>query len=175
MILVCGADMTDTDHFFMHQALALAEQAEALGEVPVGAVVVYQGEVIGRGYNRVITDADPSAHAEMLAMREAAHYLQNYRTLDTTLYVTLEPCPMCAGMLVHSRIRRIVFGAYDAKTGAAGSVFNLLQEPRLNHQVEITGGVLAEPCATRLSDFFKLRRAAKKALKQAAKGHSKPE
>lgn len=160
--------MNDTDYYFMQQALELTHQAEALGEVPVGAVVVYNGTIIGRGYNRVITDMDPSAHAEMLAMREAASFLQNYRTVDTTLYVTLEPCPMCAGMLVHSRVQRIVFGAYDTKSGAAGSVYNLVQDARLNHQVELTGGVLSEQCAARLSDFFKLRRAAKKALKQAA-------
>lgn len=162
-------DISSEDLRMMQQALALAAQAEALGEVPVGAVVVYQGDIIGRGYNRMITDADPSAHAEMVAMREAAAWLKNYRTLDTTLYVTLEPCPMCAGMLVHSRVKRVVFGAYDAKTGAAGSVFNLLQEPRLNHQVDVCGGVMAEACATQLSNFFRQRRAAKKALKQAAK------
>ena len=160
--------MSDTDQYFMQHALELTYQAEALGEVPVGAVVVHNGTIIGRGYNRVITDMDPSAHAEMLAMREAARALQNYRTIDTTLYVTLEPCPMCAGMLVHSRVQRIVFGAYDIKSGAAGSVYNLVQDARLNHQIELTGGVLGEQCAARLSDFFKVRRAAKKALKQAA-------
>lgn len=160
--------MTESDIYYMRQALQLTHQAEALGEVPVGALVVYNNEIIGRGYNRVITDMDPSAHAEMLAMREATKYLKNYRAVDTTLYVTLEPCPMCAGMLVHSRIDRIVFGAYDDKTGAGGSVFNLLANERLNHQISVTGGVLGDECATRLSDFFKLRRAAKKALKQAA-------
>ena len=160
--------MTDEDIKYMREALRLTHQAEQLGEVPVGALVVYNNEIIGRGYNRVITDMDPSAHAEMLAMREATKFLKNYRAVETTLYVTLEPCPMCAGMLVHSRIKRIVFGAFDEKTGAGGSVFNLLDNARLNHQISITGGVLAEECAGRLSDFFKLRRAAKKALKQAA-------
>lgn len=162
--------MSDADSYFMQQALLLADQAEALGEVPVGAVLVYQNQVIGRGYNRVITDTDPSAHAEMVAVREAAASLQNYRILDTTLYVTLEPCPMCAGMLVHSRVKRLVFGAYDLKTGACGSLMNLAQYDRLNHQLEITGGVLETSCADKLSNFFRVRRAAKKALKKAASG-----
>lgn len=162
--------MSDADSYFMQQALLLADQAEALGEVPVGAVLVYQNQVIGRGYNRVITDTDPSAHAEMLAVREAAASLQNYRILDTTLYVTLEPCPMCAGMLVHSRVKRLVFGAYDLKTGACGSLMNLARHDRLNHQLEVTGGVLEASCADKLSNFFRVRRAAKKALKKAASG-----
>lgn len=160
--------MTDLDHQFMSEALELAAKAEASGEVPVGAIVVYQGQIIGRGYNRVITDLDPSAHAEMVAVREAARHLGNYRMLDTTLYVTLEPCPMCAGMLVHSRVRRIVFGAYDEKTGAAGSLMNIAQDARLNHQLEVSGGIMADACAQRLADFFKHRRAAKRALKKAA-------
>lgn len=157
--------MSDADHYFIQQALLLAEQAEAIGEVPVGAVVVYQGEIIGRGHNRVITDADPSAHAEMVAVREASAVMQNYRLLNTTLYVTLEPCSMCAGMLVHSRVQRLVFGAYDAKGGACGSLLNLAADSRLNHQLEITGGVLENECGEKLSNFFRQRRAAKKALR----------
>lgn len=152
----------------MQQALLLADEAEALGEVPVGAVVVHDGQIVGRGHNRVITDADPSAHAEMVAVRDAASVLQNYRIIDTTLYVTLEPCPMCAGMLVHSRVRRLVFGAHDLKTGACGSVLNITAHPQLNHQLEVTGGVMDEVCAEKISAFFRLRRAAKKALKKAA-------
>lgn len=157
--------MSDADHYFIQQALLLADQAEAIGEVPVGAVVVYQGEIIGRGHNRVITDADPSAHAEMVAVREASSVIQNYRLLNTTLYVTLEPCSMCAGMLVHSRVQRLVFGAYDAKGGACGSLLNLAADSRLNHQLEITGGVLESECGEKLSNFFRQRRAAKKALR----------
>lgn len=157
--------MSDADHYFIQQALLLADQAEAIGEVPVGAVVVYQGKIIGRGHNRVITDADPSAHAEMVAVREASSVIQNYRLLNTTLYVTLEPCSMCAGMLVHSRVQRLVFGAYDAKGGACGSLLNLAADSRLNHQLEVTGGVLESECGEKLSNFFRQRRAAKKALK----------
>ncbi|RUO29861.1 tRNA adenosine(34) deaminase TadA [Aliidiomarina sedimenti] len=159
------------DDYYMQLALELADQAEAQGEVPVGAVMVHDGKIIGRGYNQVITLADPSAHAEMQALKEAAHYLQNYRVLDTTLYVTLEPCPMCAGALVHGRVKRLVYAAADLKTGACGSVFNLTQDPRLNHQLEVTAGLMAEPCAEKLSNFFRQRRAAKKALKKAARAY----
>ena len=147
--------------------MELAAEAETLGEVPVGAVLVKQGEVVAEGYNRSIIDHDPSAHAEMQCLRQAGLKLENYRQLDTTLYVTLEPCPMCAGALVHARVGTVVFGASDPKTGAAGSVMDLLRHPSLNHQVEVIGGVLAEPCAQQLSDFFKRRRAEKKALKQS--------
>ncbi|MGX5913349.1 tRNA adenosine(34) deaminase TadA [Aliidiomarina sp. Khilg15.8] len=164
--------MSNSHEFYMQQALALADEAEAMGEVPVGALVVYEDRVIGRGFNQVITQADPSAHAEMLALREAAGYLRNYRLLDTTLYVTLEPCPMCAGLLVHGRVQRLVFGAADPKTGACGSVLNLTQHAAANHQLEVEGGVLQEVCAEKLSAFFKRRRAAKKALKQAARNYS---
>lgn len=156
----------------MREAIALAEYAESIGEVPVGAVVVCQGEIVGRGYNRVITDADPSAHAEMMAVREAAQHLQNYRIIDTTLYVTLEPCSMCAGLLVHSRVKRVVFGASDFKAGACGSLMNLAQHSGLNHQLELEPGVLGEECALLLSDFFRQRRTAKKALKKAANLYS---
>ncbi|MBY6017398.1 tRNA adenosine(34) deaminase TadA [Ferrimonas balearica] len=152
---------------WMAHAMKLAEQAEALGEVPVGAVLVRDGEVIAEGFNQSITLNDPSAHAEMLCLRAAGQALENYRLLDTTLYVTLEPCSMCAGAMVHARIGTLVYGASDAKTGAAGSVMDLVRHPALNHQLEVISGVLSEPCATQLSAFFKKRRAEKKALKQA--------
>lgn len=164
--------MSESHEFYMQQALALADEAEAMGEVPVGAVVVYQDRIIGRGFNQVITQADPSAHAEMLAVREAATYLRNYRLLDTRLYVTLEPCPMCAGLLVHGRVGKLIFGAADTKTGACGSVLDLTRHAAANHQLEVEGGVLQELCADKLSTFFQRRRAAKKALKQAARNYS---
>ena len=154
---------------WMKHALMLADKAESIGEVPVGACVVLNGELIGEGYNTPITDNDPSAHAELLAVKEAALRVQNYRLIDATLYVTLEPCSMCAGMLVHARVKRVVFGAKDAKTGAAGSVMNLLQHPALNHQVEIVSGILADDCANKLSDFFRKRRKEIKAAKKAKK------
>ena len=157
------------DEQWMQQAMELAKQAEAQGEIPVGAIVVRDNQIIGRGWNQPIQCHDPSAHAEMLAIREAGSHVGNYRLVGATLYVTLEPCPMCAGLLVHSRIERLVFGAQDLKTGAAGSLLNLLNDPRLNHQVQVEGGVLAEQCGQMLSDFFKTRRAQKKALKQQAK------
>ncbi|MBH0039182.1 tRNA adenosine(34) deaminase TadA [Pseudoalteromonas sp. SWN166] len=157
------------DSYWMEQALLYAKQAELLDEIPVGAIVVKDNQLISVGYNRSITDNDPSAHAEMIAVREAGKLLNNYRLIDCTLYVTLEPCSMCAGLLVHSRIKRLVFGAVDAKTGSAGSIMNLLQEPMLNHQVEVCGGVLAQQCGDTISDFFKLRRAQIKAAKKAAR------
>ncbi len=157
------------DQYWMEQALVYAKQAEQLDEIPVGAIIVKDNQLISAGYNRSITDNDPSAHAEMIAVREAGKVLNNYRLIDCTLYVTLEPCSMCAGLLVHSRIKRLVFGAADAKTGSAGSIMNLLQEPRLNHQVEITGGVLETQCAEIISSFFKRRRAQIKAAKLAAR------
>ncbi|GEA05968.1 tRNA-specific adenosine deaminase [Alteromonas sp. KUL42] len=157
----------ERDVFWMQHALALADKAEALGEVPVGACVVVDDKVIGEGWNTPILDHDPSAHAELRAIREAANFVKNYRVIDATLYVTLEPCSMCAGMLVHARVKRVVFGAWDAKTGAAGSVMNLLQHPALNHQTEIVSGVLADECAEKLSNFFKKRRKEIKAAKKA--------
>ena len=160
------------DRHWMQQALALSENAETLGEVPVGAIVVANGEIIGKGWNTPISGHDPSAHAEMNALRQAALYRQNYRVIDATLYVTLEPCPMCAGLLVHARISRVVFGAFDEKTGAAGSVMNLLQHESLNHKVEITGGVLGDECGQRLSDFFKRRRAEIKAARLARRAQA---
>lgn len=155
-----------TDEEWMQQAIVLASKAEQQGEVPVGALLVKDGELVGEGWNQMISLNDPSAHAEMQAMRSAATRLGNYRLPDCTLYVTLEPCSMCAGAMVHSRIARLVFGAPDAKTGAAGSVLNLVQHYQFNHQLEVSGGVLAEQCAAQLSGFFQRRRAEHKALKR---------
>ncbi len=142
----------------MSQALKLALQARDHGEVPVGAIVVHDGAVIGEGFNQPISLADPSAHAEMQAMRNAARRLDNYRLLDATVYVTLEPCAMCAGAMVHARIKRLVYGAADPKTGATGSVFNLVQSEQLNHRLEVEGGVLVKECGELLKDFFRKRR-----------------
>lgn len=147
---------TDTD--YMKQALALAQQAAQAGEVPVGAIVVKDGIVIGRGSNAPIGTHDPTAHAEIQAMRDAAQHLGNYRLVDCTLYVTLEPCAMCSGAIQHARIARLVYGASDPKTGTCGSVINLMAEPRLNHHTEVTGGVLAQTCGEILSAFFSARR-----------------
>ena len=157
------------DEHWMRVAMTMAEKAEAAGEVPVGAVLVKDGQQIAAGYNLSISEHDPCAHAEILCLRAAGQTIENYRLLDTTLYVTLEPCAMCAGAMVHSRIARVVFGAKDEKTGAAGTVLNLLQHPAFNHQVEVTSGVLVQECADQLSRFFKRRREEKKALKQAQK------
>lgn len=151
--------MNDID--FMQQAIALAMQAASHQEVPVGAVVVRDGVVIGRGSNAPIALHDPSAHAEMLALRDAAKNIGNYRLVDCTLYVTLEPCAMCAGAIQHARIARLVYGAADAKTGACGSVVDLMSEPKLNHHTQVTSGVLAEDCGHLLSAFFKARRLSK--------------
>lgn len=161
--------MNDQDHIWMEQTLKLAQQAAAEGEVPVGAVVVINGEAIGTGHNRSISLCDPTAHAEILALREAAKRIANYRIVDSTLYVTLEPCPMCAGAIVHARIKRLVFGASDPRAGACGSVYNLVQSSHLNHQVQITAGVLSESCGELLRDFFRARRDAglKKKLSQS--------
>ena len=158
-----------SDEYWMEKALTFASKAEAIDEIPVGAVLVKDNQLIAYGYNRSITDNDPSAHAEMMAIREGGKVLNNYRLIDCTLYVTLEPCSMCAGLLVHSRIKRLVFGAKDAKTGSAGSIMNLLQEPRLNHQVEVTSDVMGEQCGAVISAFFKRRREEKKAAKLAAR------
>jgi tRNA(adenine34) deaminase len=156
-----------TDQYWMEKALQLAAKAEQAGEVPVGAVIVKDGQLIAEGFNQMISLNDPSAHAEMQAVRQAGYALQNYRLTDCTLYVTLEPCSMCAGMLVHSRLARLVFGASDYKTGAAGSIMNLVQHAQLNHQLEVTSGVLADQCAQTLSVFFQRRRQEKKSAKQA--------
>ncbi|TLP72649.1 tRNA adenosine(34) deaminase TadA [Pseudomonas nitroreducens] len=143
---------------FMREAMVLAEQGAALGEVPVGAVLVLDGQVIGRGFNQPITSHDPSAHAEMVAIREAASAAQNYRLPGSTLYVTLEPCSMCAGLLVHSRIQRVVFGATEPKSGVVVSRGNFFEQDFLNHRVLVEGGVLGGECSAMLSAFFKARR-----------------
>ncbi len=149
-----------SDVDFMSAALTLAIAASAAGEVPVGAVVVKAGEIIGMGFNAPISLHDPSAHAEIRAMREAAGLLENYRLAGCTLYVTLEPCAMCAGAIQHARIARVVFGAGDPKTGACGSVVNLFAEPQLNHHTHVEGGVLAQECGELLTKFFRERRTA---------------
>lgn len=148
-----------SDEIFMRAALELARQAEDAGEVPVGAVVVQGGEIVGRGFNAPISRSDPSAHAEMMALRDAAQRLGNYRLVGCELYVTLEPCMMCAGAIMHARVARVVYGARDSKTGACGSVLDAFAELRLNHHATVTGGVLAEECGAALSNFFAMRRA----------------
>ncbi|MCX7147297.1 MAG: tRNA adenosine(34) deaminase TadA [Sulfuritalea sp.] len=146
------------DSGFMGLALDLAREAGAAGEVPVGALIVLDGEVVGRGFNQPIGRHDPTAHAEIMALRDAATRLGNYRLPGCTLYVTLEPCAMCAGAIMHARIDRVVYGARDPKTGAAGSIIDLFAETRLNHHTSVVGGVLAEECGSLLSSFFAARR-----------------
>jgi tRNA(adenine34) deaminase len=146
------------DHELMGEALALARAAGARGEVPVGAVVACAGTIVGRGGNAPIVASDPTAHAEIAALRDAARALGNYRLPDCELYVTIEPCAMCAGAIIHARLARLVFGARDPKTGACGSVVDLLEEPRLNHHTRVTGGVRADECGALLSAFFAARR-----------------
>ncbi|MBK4784305.1 MAG: tRNA adenosine(34) deaminase TadA [Pantoea sp. Pent] len=152
-----------TDEYWMRHALELSRRAWEQGEVPVGAVLVQGDRVIGEGWNRPVSQCDPTAHAEIMALRQGGKVIDNYRLLDTTLYVTLEPCVMCAGAMVHSRITRLVYGAKDEKTGAAGSLLDVIGHPGMNHQIEIAHGVLAEECATLLSDFFRMRREQKRA------------
>jgi tRNA(adenine34) deaminase len=142
----------------MRHALKLAQRAAELGEVPVGAVLVRNDEVIAEGWNQPIAAHDPSAHAEMVAMRQAAQALQNYRLNGLTLYVTLEPCVMCAGAIIHARLERLVFGAADPKAGAVHSVYDVIANPKLNHRPQWTGGVLAQECAAPLQEFFRQRR-----------------
>ena len=149
----------EQDLEFMQLALVEAQKARALGEVPVGAVLVSDNQVIATGHNQPISNNDPSAHAEVAALRAAGQNLSNYRLPDTTLYVTLEPCMMCCGAIMHARIARVVYGAADAKTGCVHSVLNLFDNPQLNHHTMVEGGVLAEECAQVLKDFFKERRA----------------
>jgi tRNA(adenine34) deaminase len=146
------------DAQFMSRALELARAAEAAGEVPVGAVIVKDGAIVAEGWNRPISTSDPTAHAEIIVMRAAAQALQSYRLLDTTLYVTLEPCAMCAGAMVHARVKRLVFAATDPRAGAAGSIFNIAQHSALNHRLEISSGVMAEECSAELRKFFAARR-----------------
>ena len=156
---------TEQDDYWMRHALQLADNAQQQGEIPVGAVLVKDNQIIGEGWNQSISLNDPSAHAEMMAIRQAGKNLQNYRLVGSCLYVTLEPCSMCAGLLVHSRIHRLVFGASDFKTGAVGSLFDLLNDLRMNHRVAVKGGVMQQECGDKLSAFFKMRREQKKALK----------
>jgi tRNA(Arg) A34 adenosine deaminase TadA len=146
------------DEAWMAEALELARRAEAEGEVPIGAVVVREGEIIGRGWNRNISLNDPSAHAEIIAMREAGRMVGNHRLVGCSLYVTLEPCPMCAGAMIHARLERVVFGAGDPKTGAAGGRFDHLGDPAHNHSVQVAGGCLEEACSVLLTEFFRQRR-----------------
>ena len=151
------------DHLYMRAAIAEAQAAELAGEVPVGAILVYRDEIIATGQNRVLRDHDPTAHAEIVALRAAGRVLQNYRlnALDAcTLYVTLEPCAMCAGAILHARITRLVYAASEPKAGACGSVLTVLNHPQLNHKVEVTSGLLAEECGTLLQSFFRARRTA---------------
>lgn len=146
------------DIFWMQRALELAQYAQTLGEVPIGAVLVKDDQVIGEGFNAPISQQDPTAHAEIMALRNAAKHIGNYRLLNTTLYVTIEPCVMCAGALVHARVKEVVFGAAEPRTGAGGSVFEVLQSSKLNHQVRVRSGVMAAECAGLLQQFFRDRR-----------------
>jgi tRNA(adenine34) deaminase len=150
--------MAASDELFMEEALRAAQRALSAGEVPVGAVVVHEGKVIARGWNRNISDSDPTAHAEIMALRQAGTILGNHRLGECELFVTIEPCAMCAGALVHSRIKRLVYGADDPKAGAVHSVLEVLNHPQLNHQMEVRAGVLAGRCAEVLQSFFKTRR-----------------
>ncbi len=152
------SDWSEADETFMRAARAEAKVAATVGEIPVGAVVVKNGEVIGVGMNRSIQDTDPTAHAEIVAIRTAAQAEQNYRLNSTTIYVTLEPCAMCIGAMIQARISRLVFGAYDDKAGAAGSVFDLADNRQLNHQIEVNGGLHEKECAAALTKFFESRR-----------------
>lgn len=151
-------EIPNADEAFMRHALDLARRAQAENEVPVGAIVVKNGQIVGRGYNSPISRHDPTAHAEIQALRDAAANIGNYRLVDCSLYVTLEPCAMCAGAIMHARVARVVYGASDPKTGACGSVVNLFDELRLNHHATVTGGVLGETCGEMLSGFFAERR-----------------
>ncbi|MGC6406897.1 tRNA adenosine(34) deaminase TadA [Bisgaard Taxon 45] len=158
---------SDIDEKWMRYALRLADKAEQLGEIPVGAVLVdEQDNIVGEGWNLSIIQSDPTAHAEIVALRQGGQTLQNYRLLNTTLYVTLEPCTMCAGAILHSRIKRLVFGAADYKTGAVGSRFHFFDDYKMNHAIEITAGVLQEECSQKISAFFQKRRAQQKIAKQ---------
>jgi tRNA(adenine34) deaminase len=147
------------DEFFMREALSLARSAECLGEVPVGALVVRDGVIVGRGFNSPIGESDPTAHAEIAALRDAGRNLENYRLPGCELFVTLEPCAMCAGAILHARLARVIYGARDYKTGVHGSVVDLFAVERLNHHTAVLGGVLADECGQLLSDFFAARRA----------------
>jgi len=150
--------MKDTDIVWMQRALALAEKAMELGEVPVGALLVFEEEILGEGFNQPIQSSDPTAHAEIVALRQGGMKRQNYRLPNTTLYVTLEPCAMCAGALVHSRVERLVYATPDPRSGAAGSVLSIINHPQLNHQMKVTSGVLQEAASHLLKSFFQKKR-----------------
>jgi tRNA(adenine34) deaminase len=155
---VPNPDSCDSDEIWMEEALRAAQRGLEAGEVPVGAIVVHEGKIVGRGFNRNLTDSDPTAHAEIVALREAGRALGNYRLGGCELFVTIEPCAMCAGAMVHARIGRLIYGAEDPKAGAVGSVMHVLNHPALNHQVEVRRGVLAGKCAELLQEFFCARR-----------------
>jgi len=152
------ATQTEQDIKWMQHAIQLAKHAESIDEVPVGAVLVKDNELIAEGWNQPITENDPTAHAEVIALRNAAKKFKNYRLIDTTLYITLEPCSMCAGALIHARVKRVVFAATDPRTGAAGSVFNILNSKEHNHAIDIEQGILAEECGALLTNFFRNKR-----------------
>src|SRR5437667_2802059 len=154
----------ETDELWMQEALRAAQRALEAGEVPVGAIVVHDRKIVGRGYNRNLSDSDPTAHAEVVALREAGAAISNHRLGDCELFATIEPCAMCAGALVHARIRRLVYGADDPKAGAVHSVLQVLNHPQLNHQMEVSRGVLARRCADLLQSFFRQRREEQKQL-----------
>lgn len=164
-----AAASLDRDELFIRHALLLARRAQRSGEVPVGAVLVHQDRIVGEGWNRPIGTHDPSAHAEMVALRAGAQRVGNYRLADSTLYVTLEPCVMCAGAIVHARVSRLVFGAWDPKAGAVSSVYDVIAQPRLNHVVTWRGGVMETECGDLLRHFFRERRAAAQAARRALK------
>ncbi len=146
------------DEAFMRQAISMAIQAEQAGEVPVGAVLVKDDIVIAEGWNRPVSDCDPTAHAEIIALREGARIVGNYRLCDTTLYVTMEPCPMCAGAMVNARVGRLVFGVHDLRFGAAGTIFDVVRAAESNHRMDVAGGILEQDCRNLLQQFFKIRR-----------------
>ncbi len=158
---IISESQMSADEKWMRRALTLADKAAELGEVPVGAVLVKDGLLLSEGWNQPIMKHDPTAHAEIMAIRHAAALIKNYRLPETTLYITIEPCSMCAGAIIHSRISRVVFGASEPRAGAAGSIINLLQNEQFNHKTDITSGVLAEECGQVLKDFFKMRREVK--------------
>jgi tRNA(adenine34) deaminase len=151
-------NFSEQDHQWMRHALELAKMAELNNEVPIGAVLISENKIIGEGSNSPITHHDPTAHAEIMALRAGAKNIGNYRLVDTTLYVTLEPCAMCVGAIVHARVKRVVFGAFDPKSGAVSSVFELGENEKFNHRVQYEGGLLAEPCGVLLKDFFRAKR-----------------
>ncbi|WP_197058129.1 tRNA adenosine(34) deaminase TadA [Vibrio sinaloensis] len=166
---VSDSQFTPQDEQYMRRAMELAAHAETEGEVPVGAVLVKDGEIIAEGWNQSISCHDATAHAEMQTIRKAGQVLENYRLLDTTLYVTLEPCPMCAGALLHSRVKRVVFGAPDLKAGAAGTVLNLFEHQAAYHYADVEQGLLEEECRVQLQSFFKRRRKEKKTERKATR------